>query len=212
MSLQEFWASVRTGASYLAPKATVDSPKLDANRIEAILRHADIWLTPKSVAGYEEADFEFLSEEERYRLTACVDNFLEIAKQVPPDQPATQEQVEAALPAFRCLLEILRPDKYGDVEALEIGKRVEQRLAGQLPEWVNDLRFETGEDSNGDPAIWVWIEIADYAAQPDNFSQNTRQARELLQSCLRKLGVPRWPYVRFRTASEQAEAQPERAE
>jgi len=209
MSLQEFWISVKTGASFLAPTATVDSPKLDAGRIEAILRGADIWLTPKSVEGFDENDFTFLANDERVRLKQCVDEFLQVAQQVPPDQPATNMQVRAAMPPFQCVLEIMRPDKYGDVTALEIGKRLEQRLAGQLPEWVKEMRFETGKDANGDPAIWVWVEIADAASEKSVFSRNAKQVRELVESCHRKLSVPYWPYVRFRTTSEQPRCQSE---
>lgn len=204
--------SVRTGASFVLPSATVDSPKLDATRIEAMLRGAHIWLTPKSVEGYEESDFGFLSVDERARLTQGVNDFVAVARQVPPDQPATDEQVQTALPAFRCVLEVLRPDKYGDVEALTIGKRIEQHLAGNLPDWVNGLRFETGDDANGDPAIWIWVEVADAAAKADVFSKNTKQVREIIEKSLRKLGIQHWPYVRFRTSSEQAESQSEDAE
>lgn len=212
MSLREFWISVRTGAKFLLPSATVDSPKLDANRIESMLRGTFIWLTPKAVEGFDESDFDFLADGERNRLTQCVNEFVNAAQQVPPDQPATDAQVQAGLTPFQCVLEIMRPDKYGDVEALVIGKRVEQCVAGQLPEWVADLRFETGEDSNGDPAVWIWVEVADVAAEEEVFSKNTKQVRDIIESSLRKLGIQHWPYVRFRTSSEQTATHRENAE
>ena len=212
MSLQEFWTSVRTGASFLLPSATVDSPKLDANHIESMLRGTHVWLTPKSVEGFDESDFDFLPDDERGRLAQCVSDFVDAARQVPPDQTATDAQVQAGLPCFRCVLEIMRPDKYGDVDALRIGKKVEQRLTGQIPEWVSDLRFETGEDAIGDPAVWIWVEVADAAAEADVFPKNTKQVRKIVESCLRQLGVQHWPYVRFRTSSEQAATHQENAE
>jgi hypothetical protein len=71
---------------------------------------------------------------------------------------------------------------------------------------VREIRFETGKDSNGDPAVWIWVEIDDDAATADVLSKNTRQARSLLGECVRQLDIPHWPYIRFRTSSERAEA------
>ena len=97
-----------------------------------------------------------------------------------------------------------RQDKFGGVEALKIGKRVEQCIDGSLPDWVSEMRFETGEDASGDPALWIWVEFQDAAATPENYSANTKQVRDLVEACVRKLDTDRWPYIRFRTTTEQA--------
>ncbi len=86
------------------------------------------------------------------------------------------------------------------------GKRVEQELARTLPDWVREIRFETGNDSNGDPAVWIRGKIDDEAATGDVLSKNTRQARSLLREYVRQLEIPNWPYIRFRSSSERAEA------
>jgi hypothetical protein len=203
MSLQDFWTNVRLAASLLSPVAIADSPKLDATRIERILRNADLWLTPKAVEGFDESDFAFLSDEDRRKLTDAVNGFLDVARHVPPNAPATQDQVHRARPHFITILQILRPDKYSDVNALVIGKRLERKLASNLPEWVRDLRIDAGVDANGDPSIWIWVEVSDDAAKSEVLAQNTRIIRERVEAAVRQLNTGYWPYVRFRTVSEQ---------
>jgi len=203
MSVRDFFLSVRTAAGLVFPTATVDSPTLDASRIEEILRGAHLWLTPSSVQGFNHEDFGFLPENERNRLEECVHSFREVASRVPTAAAASDEQVQRALPHFRGILEILRPDRYGDPDALILGKRLEQRWQDERPSWVRELRFETGEDANGDPAVWIWVFIEDDAARKEVFAENARVVREALMGILRSLEDDRWPYIRFRTVSEQ---------
>ena len=204
MALREFWANVGSTAGLVPSKAAVDAPRLDANRIERILRKRHDWLTPRAVQGYDPDDFEFLSAEERRDLEESVHRFLQVADQVPATARASEAQVQAALPAFRRIVEILRPDKYADLDALVIGKRIEQYLRGRLPDWVRELVFETGNDAVlGEPALWIWVEVDDDAAAEDVFHQNTRSVRDVLEPAVRKLATDRWPFIRFRSTSEQ---------
>jgi hypothetical protein len=204
MALQEFWANVRSSGGFLLRRAAVDSPRLDANRIERILHRSHKWLTPKAVEEFDPADFEFLSEEERRDLQESVTRFLQVVEQVPESGQPSAVRVEAALPPFRRIVDILRPDKYADLDALVIGKRLEQYLRGRLPDWVRELVFETGNDATlGEPAIWIWVEIADEAAKEEVFSQNTRLARSIVHEAARKIAPDRWPFIRFRSSSEQ---------
>lgn len=202
MSLNEFWLNVRTGARFVAPTAAADSPFMDAAEIERRLRRATTWLTPESVNGFREEDFSFLNSSERRELADAVTGFRTIARRIPPDQPATDQQIREALPHFLRIFTILRPDKYNDPEALVLGKQVEQRLAGSLPEAVLDLRFETGEDVGGQPALWIWVILKDEAVQGDALAKNTQAIRQILHRAVRELGFAHWPYVHFRTASE----------
>jgi len=202
VAARDFWMNVRVGASSVTPTATADSPTLDPAAIENILRRAAIWLTPKTVEGFDPKDFEFLSPAERASLTDAVDRFRDIARQVPPNKPATDEQINQALPRFRRIVEILRPDKYADPDAFLIGKKVEQRLADHLPPSICELRFGTGEDTSGGPALWIWVVLKNEAAAKDVFSSNVRAVRDLLEATVRELGTDRWPYVRFRTDAE----------
>jgi hypothetical protein len=204
MALKRFWTSICSAARFLVPSVIADAPKFDGSDIEAGLRHTRDWLTPASVEGFDEHDLGFLPDDICRRLAQCVNEFRAIAQRVASDEQATDEQLEAALPSLMGVLEVMRPDRYADLDALIIGKRVERELADRLPDWVREIRFETGNDSNGDPAVWV--DVDDEAATADVLSRNTRQVRGLLGECVRHLEVPHWPYVRFRTSSERAEA------
>jgi hypothetical protein len=203
MALREFLANIRSAGGLISPRAAVDSPRLDARRIEYILRQSHRWLTPKAVEGFDPDDFAFLSKEERRDLQESVDRFLRVAEHVPGSAQASESQLKAAIPAFRKIVKILRPDKYADPDALVIGKRIEQFLRGRLPDWVRELVFDTGSDAQGDPALWIWVEIDDEAAAEDVFAQNTRSAWNVVEMAARKLAMDRWPYIRFRTTSEQ---------
>jgi hypothetical protein len=205
MSLREFWANVRLGAGLDSTRATVDAPRLDEKKIEQILRRAHLWLTPNVVEGFDISDFDFLSDQERQTLSESVDRFRQVVEQVPADAVPSTEQVQEALPHFRRIVELLRPDRYANPDAFIIGKRIEQLVRGQVPEWFKEkeMVFETGNDANGDPALWIWVEIDDTAADETVFSQNTRAVRNTLEMAVRKLGIDRWPYIRFRTVSEQ---------
>jgi len=202
MSLRDFWTSVRTASRFIAPGAPADSPRLDSAKIEGLLRSAVVWLTPKSVEGFNPEDFDFLPLAERQDLIDSVNRFSDLARQVPPDKPATDQQIQQALSQFLRIVEILRPDRYADSEAFVIGKKVEQQLANHFPQSVSELRFETGEGASGELALWIWVILKDEAAKEDVFHTNTRAIRELLRRTVKEIGIKHWPYVRFRTVSE----------
>jgi hypothetical protein len=132
MALRQFWTSICSAARFLVPAVIADAPKFDVSDIEAGLRHTRDWLTPESVEGFDEHDFGFLPDDSRRRLAQCVNEFRAIAQQVAADEQATDEQLEAALPSLLGVLEVMRPDRYADLDALVIGKRVERELAGRL--------------------------------------------------------------------------------
>ncbi|QGJ70670.1 Hypothetical protein PBC10988_23680 [Planctomycetales bacterium 10988] len=203
MSLRKFWQNVRLGASLLVPTVMVDSPHLSEGQLTTMLADSDLWLTPRAVEGYQERDFEFLEDGERAELTSHVNAFQKIAQQVPSDQPATDEQHDQALPHFRKIVQILNPRKYADLAAFKIGKQVERLIAGELPKYVQELRFQTGSDSTGDPGIWVLVIVNEKATDSKLFSSISRQVRDLLFGTIQDLEVDYWPYINFRSESEQ---------
>jgi hypothetical protein len=77
--------------------------------------------------------------------------------------------------------------------------------AVDLPPYVVDQVVEVGEDASGDPAIWVWIIVADDATDRPEFFDESMAIEDRIFSALEQAGDERWPYVRFRTRSEQAE-------
>jgi hypothetical protein len=203
MSLREFWISVRTGARLLAPTSTVDSPKLDPSAIEGVLRRATIWLTPGVVAGFNEADFSFLPEDEQMKLKNLVHDFRRIAAQVPPTAPASDDQVKQALPLFRDIIVMMGFDRYGDAEAYRIGKQIERDIENRRPPELVELRFNTGTDNTGDPALWIWAFLAE--EKEDEFLRRARELRPLLAGASRTVAPDLFPYISFRSVAEQAE-------
>jgi hypothetical protein len=68
----------------------------------------DPWLTPKSVEGFEPADFADWPKEEREELEREVAAFLAIAREVPPNQPATKAQSKQARKHLERVMMIVR--------------------------------------------------------------------------------------------------------
>jgi len=171
-----------------------------------MLRKSNMWLTPACVDGFDKQEFFFLPQEQQEQLAGLVGRFRQITSTVPPGGPATREQEDQALPMFLEIIQLLEFDRYGDAEAFRLGRQIENRIAAFRPPSLVDLRFNTGLDHSGDPAIWIWAILSDESTDDDSkFFQTTEQVRNLLDAAARELAPERWPYVRFRTVSEQTE-------
>ncbi len=72
-----------------------------------------------------------------------------------------------------------------------------------LPAAVLDWRVETGEDSTGDEAIWVWVTLKDEDLDRETRARLRTLVRDAVHDRLRKREP--WVYVRFRGASETEE-------
>jgi len=203
MSLSEFWGNVRRAAQILTPRTTVDSPKMDRGAIEQTLRGTTLWLTPHAVAGFHEADFRFLPDADRTKLEELVNEFRQIAVQIPRKATATAEQIEQALPLFRDIVLMLDFDHCRDPEAYRIGKKIEQSLAGDRPPELADLWFQTGTDSTGDPGIWIWGILSEEEEEP--FLQLASEIRLILDEASRSVAPELFPYTSFRSVGDQAE-------
>lgn len=203
MAIKDFWNNIRAGASLTSSQAVVDSPRLNAERIESILRSATSWLTPKSVEGYDPDDFDFLADEERQRLTDNIKHFRATASKVPHIGPPTNEQIREAMPEFENILKTIRPDRYGDLDAFVLGKKIEREVSGTLPQWARELIFETGFDVSGEPALWIWVEVDDKALDETEVLRRFDSVREELRTAALRICPGRWPFIRLREASER---------
>ena len=87
-------------------------------------------------------------------------------------------------------------------DAAEIRRVLDQ---AHISDRVDHYVVATGEDSTGDPAVRIWVILEDaYGESPDLESSSTRIERQIF-GVLRNSGVDMWPYVHFRTRTEQAE-------
>jgi hypothetical protein len=206
MALRDFWISVRTASRLHAPQPIVDAPQLDAGEIERILRGANLWLTPDVVAGFDEKDFSFLPEAEQTRLAKLVTEFRQEASNVSPTTPMPNDALERALPLFRDIALALGFDRYEDAEAYRLGKQIEQKLQPHWPKEIAELRFNTGLDHTGDPALWIWVFLTEEVSKDDeDFLRAAQRLRAILDPIARRVAPDRWPYPSFRPITEPAE-------
>jgi hypothetical protein len=198
MALDNFWWTVKAAAGSSIGRVA-GSHHVDTSRIEKRLRFAVPWLAPAAVEGFDPDDFSILSPDEREELQSRVEEFRRVAATVPGDGPATDEQIRAGGEAFSRILEILRQDENPDVDAFRASKVLENL---RFPEVVKLIReFDT--DATGDPAIRVWVILKDEVAERPTYFEDAVRIRDQIDLALRRHGIRRWPYIHFRTASEQ---------
>ncbi len=201
LAKRDFLANLRIARNlFVHPqRVEADSETVDTIAIEDNLARAAIWLTPKSVAGFNADDFPELGSVRQAELQTAVQNFRAVATQVPADKAATREQFGNARVAVARILEILAPYLPVPDEA----EQVEAALRSvEFPPWVVNWDYELASDSDGTSAVWVNV-FADEQAVPK--TQLGRAASELtskVREALDSHQIRRWPYVRLRTALE----------
>ena len=187
----------------LRPGAAVDSPRLDSERIEEIMDGSDHWLMYASVKGYEPEDFDFLEASEKEQLAIGVEQFRDVSVKARNGGVVNEDERSRAKSGFRRILEVVRPDKYADIDAFVLGKKIENQVRDEMPDWVRELVFETGYDASGAQALWIWVEVEDDVARRVAFHDEFLLVREALVRAAGQICPDRWPYIRMRTVSEQ---------
>lgn len=200
MAKLDFLRNLKTARNLFVHRVRTDRPAPDPKKVEGQLQRAALWLTPSAVAGFDIRDFAELPSDAQTRLQENIERFARAAKQVPPTGPATPQQIKDAMPAFLKVLELLNPYLPADGEA----KQIREALEGiKFPQFVLNWEFELGPDSTGEPAVWVWVIVDDAAGEEEGFTKAALKLEEQIREALLAAGVARWPYVRFRTATEQ---------
>lgn len=70
-----------------------------------------------------------------------------------------------------------------------------------LPRDVKAYGIELGLDSTGDPALWIWLDVADAHEPTSAMITRLRKFKDKVYRTLLDEGVSRWPYVRLREAA-----------
>jgi hypothetical protein len=206
MALHDFWNNVRIGAKLFAPEFIADAPRLDADAIERMLGKTAHWLNARSVAGFDEVEFSCLTDTDRSRLANLVADFRAAASTVSPTVPTSDDTLAKALPLFRDIVGMLEFDRYGDAESFRLGKLIERELEPSRPPELAELRFRTGLDHTGDPALWIWAFLSDDVSERDeDFLGAAQRLRDLLDPVARQVARDRFPYISFRSLAEQSE-------
>jgi hypothetical protein len=198
-SKERFLANFRVARNlFFHPRAETDSLTIDAASISDALTRGALWLTMKSVEGFNAADFPELKADRRAELLNAVQAFKAVASQVPADKPPTKEQYGNAAIAFAAILNILSPY----LPKPEESKKVEKALRNVLfPRWVVNWDYELGNSEDGDAAVWVNVFAEGDVARSD-YGRFGTQIIPVIRQALAAEGVRRWPYVRLRTATE----------
>ncbi len=198
MSKQEFLDNFRIARSlFIHPRVQTDSATLDPQALEKTIARAAIWLTPKSVKGFNVDDFPELGLDRQQELRTAISEFLHVARQVPPTEPASREQLDAAGTAFSKILPILEP------YLPEEGSKVEKALENvAFPPAVANWDFELGSDDDGMPVVWVNLYIDETSGPRRELGRLASKMTTSIRQALSAAGSNRWPYVRVRTAVE----------
>jgi len=195
----KFLANFRVARNlFFHPRAQTNSTTIDTASISEALTRGAIWLTPKSVEGFNAADFPELKADRQAELLNAVQTFKAVASQVPADKPPTKEQYGNAAIAFIAILNILSPY----LPTPEESKKVEKALRNvPFPPWVVNWDYELGSSEGGDAAVWVNVFAEGNVARSD-YGRFGSQIIPMIRQALEAEGVRRWPYVRLRTATE----------
>ena len=78
-----------------------------------------------------------------------------------------------------------------------------QAIRAELGDEVERLDVEEGIDSDGEPALWVWIVLRSDAPETAWAWDRRRTMKAAVSKGLQEAGVGDWIYVRFRDASEE---------
>jgi len=73
----------------------------------------------------------------------------------------------------------------------------------KLPSFVKEVKKEFDIDSVGDPSVLLYVIVSDSAAKKKNFFTLASEIRDRLGDSIQHSGLNRWPYIRFRTESEE---------
>ena len=179
-------------------RVTADYPTVNTAELSKVLSRTAIWLTPKSVEHFNAVDFPELGEKQA-ELQDAVLAFRAIAKELSPNQPATDEQLGNAKVAFDRILKLVEPY----LPTHEEGKRIEAAL-GEIPypEWIVTWDFELGSDEDGTPAVWLNVYADEEAAPKGALALNAARLTQELRKKLAEARIDRWPYVRLRSAQK----------
>lgn len=69
---------------------------------------------------------------------------------------------------------------------------------------VERFEFQSGLDSDGQPATWIWVVLKADAPEQAWSWENRKRIRDLVTAELEKAEVTDWTYVRFRRSDEEA--------
>jgi hypothetical protein len=109
MSREQFINNLRVASGLLTPpRVNGGGSKLPDEYLSRILQSTDLWLTAKSVEGFDQADFADWPKKEPDELAKEVAAFLAIVNEVPANEPATKAQTKRARIHLQRVIDVVR--------------------------------------------------------------------------------------------------------
>jgi hypothetical protein len=141
MAREEFLENLRTAirldGTHTVP---IDSPPLDPDALANKVYRADIWLTPRTVEGFDLREFRGLMPGQRGELEHAVAEFRAVASRVSTKRPAKAEEIDKARVALQQIVEVVRSQLRAEWLAT-----VEQ-LFQQAETWARKQGWEVKRD------------------------------------------------------------------
>lgn len=135
MAREQFIDSLRMASRLLAPPSVSTGQHDSDAYLDAVLNTTDPWLTPRSVEGFDPADFASWPQGERNELARAVAAFLEIADKVPPNKPATKAQTKQSRKHLERAIFILRQQLLREWRAAQDSMLQEATAAARKRGW-----------------------------------------------------------------------------
>lgn len=204
MAIERFWHNLKSAKQELEITDRVLVPGGESSRSFSL----DLWLIPQTVEGFDPDDFWMRSKTDREALSHAVEQFRDVARRANDEaRPVTPEEHEEARAAFQTIADLVELDRYVEAKDYRTAKILdmcrEKLRRNQYP--VSEIVHRIEDDSTGEKALWVWVILEDEATTGDRFFEITRQVRSDLTRMLRAYGVELWPFIHFRSRSEQDE-------
>jgi hypothetical protein len=187
MAKQEFLDNVRLARKlFSSPDLMADDPSLDPQARERLMLRRAIWLTPKSVGGFNVDDFKELGPDRQRELADAVRDFLDVAKQVPPTATPTKDQHDRAAAALGKILDILAP--YVPMSPEE--ERFREAVKGlAFPDWVVNWSYQFEKDYYDEPMIRVTLFIDEQTAPRFEMVRFMNELSSTLYQALSRVGI-----------------------
>lgn len=185
MALSEFLLNVRTAAIFFSPHLDFENPEFVPTDVPDAIRHADIWLKPQTVSGFDPEDFGYLGSNRAGELAERVDEFRRLAESVDGRAP-TPDEVERTGAPLLSILSILRPNF--DPRWLAVHRAI-QRASPKFPDWVAGVFPVIDQDWEGEPIIRVYVTVADAELRPGRHVTLIRQFEGLIRDALRSAEI-----------------------
>lgn len=206
--VRTFWKDVDRATRFAWSDAVADRPLLTPQDIEKQLVTRNQWLWSHVFDYFREEEFHFLPAEELMLLSNAVRQVRAVASEMNLDGVATPDQLNRARVDFGKIVSLMGFDRYDDPDAYFLGKTIESQLATAWPPDLDHLRFRTGQDSTGDPALWVWAFVAETGEYEEaRFLGRTDLIEDIVEPIAREVAPEGRLYLRFRSTLDLPEVE-----